>query len=159
MTDKLPHVFLYTGIEIHPKFLEGMWRISVLGNNYCSGSFNGLLELIGFFHSIYTSMDLPAPVIDPTVKAISILSGSTSLDDRQKALKFLEALAANGNTTACDMVSKVKEKHTSFGASYITKCLGRADFSQVLPYEISDLVPNIMHRSELIHELADRVKL
>jgi len=154
---KNPNVFLYTGLQIKPEFKEGMWRAWVLGSNYCSASFSGLLETIGFFHSIYTSFEEVKTIPDPVAEAIFVLSDSVSLVERQKALRKLEGLSAF--PFASEAVGKIKSKRTSFGASYITRCLGKRDFSEVDSHEIFDLVPDIIHREELIRELSERVKL
>lgn len=155
--DKKPNVFLYTGVQVKPELKSGMWRASVLGSHYCSATFEGLVETISFFHSIYTSFDEIKVLPDPVIEAASVLSGNVSLEQRQVALRKLESLA--GLPAASEIVARVKGKHTSFGADYITKCLGKKDFSEVASSEIFDLVPNILHREELIRELAERVKL
>lgn len=153
---KNPKIFLYCGEEIPVTFSDGLYRAKVGDRNYCSILFSGLMICIGYFHSIYTSFDKECPVLSVVHSSISTLLSSNILEYRQNALQTLRSYPDDPDAAA--VVGGIERKHTSFGATYITRCLGKKDFSSVTVEEICDLVPNILHRSELIKELSERVR-
>lgn len=134
-----------------------MYRAVVGSLNYCSPTFEGLLYAVGYFHSIYTSFESEAVVNDPVLQYIEALRNGVTVQVRQEALVALEQ--TSNDTRAVNAVAYVRAKHVSFGAAYLTRCLGKRNFSQVTTWELSDLVSNIIHRGELIEELAKMVKL
>lgn len=150
--------YLYSGELIDPQFTEDMWRVSVLGRNFCAASKQGLYEVVGFFHSIYFTTHKPIVLVPHEEKMIRVLQSNSSLTERQNALAQLEILS-NKSSAASQAVVSVRSKPTSFGASYLTRALGKQDFSQVTCSEISEFVSDIVHRGQVISELSDRVKL
>ena len=152
-----PDIFLYTGEKIDVTFSDGLYRAKVGDRNYCATLFSGLIVCIGYFHSIYTSFDVECETITAVMKAIRKLRDSDKLEDRQDALGTLRMYPDDPD--AAKIVGDIERKHVSFGAVYLARCLGKKNFSRVTVTEISTLVANILHRKELITELAEMVKL
>ncbi len=155
-----PRIFLYTNKEVVPNFSDGMYRTVVDGRSYCSGSLSGLIDAVGFFHSIYVTTDpVPVPERSESLILIDKLCGDLPLEEKQRAFRRLGRLALNSDSHAMQVVSFIKAKPISFGASIVTKWSGAKDFSEVSHVFISDTVGDIIHRAELLNELADRISL
>lgn len=155
-----PKIFLYTNKEVIPNFSDGMYRTVVDGRSYCSGSLSGLIDAVGFFHSIYVTTDpVPVPERPESLILIEKLCGDLPIDEKQRAFKKLGALALSGDNHAMQVVSFIKAKPVSFGASIMTRWAGAKDFSEVSHVSISDMVGDVVHRAELLNELADRISL
>ncbi len=124
-------IFLNSGVQIEDTYVEGMYRATVGGNNFCSTTREGLLSALGFFFSVYTSEEPVKEIEIPlSIKMCDILFGKNSLEERQKAFKTLESLSED--SVASQAVSYIKRKHASFGAAYLTKILGKSDFASIL---------------------------
>lgn len=154
------HIFLYSGKEILPLFSDGMYRVTVEGNNYCSSTLQGLIDAVGFFHSVYITTD---PVVVPerplAERLGEVLASICSLEDKQKAYFRLCALAADGNSTAAQIVSEIKGRSVSFGASCVAAWAGKRDFAEVTSTDIAELVADVVHRKELLNELSNKISL
>lgn len=151
-------IFINGGVLVDPKFYDGMWRVSVEGKNFYSPTKEGLLSALGFFYSAYTSDEpIREPEPTPAQKLWIRLTTSSSLEEKQQALKGLERLP--DDQLASQTVATIKRKPTSFGASYLTKVLNKSDFVYVTHIEISENVGSVIHRAELLQELGERIKV
>jgi hypothetical protein len=150
-------IFLSDGTLVNDSFSDGLYRAIVNGVNFCGSTREDLLKAIGFFFSTYTS-NSDVIVERPLAERMrNVLFGKNTLEERQKAFAILDDLS--NNPIASQTVSYIKTKPTSFGATYLTKILGKSDFSYVTPVEISETVPSILHKAELLKELAERVSI
>ncbi len=149
-------IFLSNGLLIEDTFSDGMYRAIVNGSNFCSPTREGLLAALGFFFSVYTADEpVKEPEIPLAVKMCGILFGLYPLEDRQKAFKTLEGMTEDA--AASQAVAYIKRKPASFGATYLTRILGKQDFAQVTAVDISENVPSVVHRAELLDELGERL--
>jgi hypothetical protein len=150
-------IFLSDGTLIIDSFSDGLYRAVVNGMNFCSATRVGLVKAIGYFFSIYVDDCIIQEEQSVVDKMKAILSSKATLDIKQNALTVLESLI--DDASASQIVAKIKSKPVSLGASYITKALGKQDFSHVTHVEISEIVPNILHKAELLRELGERVRI
>lgn len=150
-------IFLSDGTPVLDYFYDGLYRAVIDGMNFCSATRSGLAKAVGFFFSTYTSDCKVEKEPSLVEKMIAVLSSKATLDIKQKALNVLESLP--DDASASQIVAKIKNKPVSFGALYLTKVLGKKDFSHVTHVEISEVVPSVLHRAELLKELGERVSI
>lgn len=136
--------------------MDGLYTTEINGTPFASQTFNGLASAVGSFYTVQIKYDYIVPEISLVDRLKEILSKASLLVDRQTALRKLETLS---DPEAIRIVSIVKSKPVSYGATYISKVLGKKHFSEVSQVDISDLVTSILHRSELLQELSDIVKV
>jgi hypothetical protein len=144
------------GRKLDVRKMDEMYTVTINGLPFTSQTIKGLVDALGNFYNVQTVYDYVIPQVSLTDKLKGLLTVSPLLSDRQKALRQLELLS---DPEAIRAVDVIKSKPVSFGATYLTKVLNKKHFSEVSQVEISDLVTNITHRSEMMKELSELVKL
>ncbi len=150
-------IFLSDGTPVVDYFSDGLYRTVVNGRNFCSSTRDGLVKALGYFFSVH--IDDCVVEKEPSIieRMIAVLSSKATLDRKQRALEVLESFP--DDSTASQIVAKIKNKPVSLGALYLTKALGKKDFSHITSVEISEVVPNIIHKADLLKELGERVSI
>lgn len=144
------------GRKLDVRKMDEMYTTTINGLPFTSQTFKGLVDVLGNFYNIHVVYDYTIPQVSLIDTLKGLLSISPLLVDRQKALRRLELLS---DPEAIRIVDNIKAKPVSFGATYLTRVLNKKHFSEVNQVEISDLVTNITHRSEMLKELSELVKL
>jgi len=144
------------GRKLDVREMDKMYTVTINGLPFMSQTFDGLVNVLGNFYNVHVVYDYIVPQISLVEKLKGLLCDASLLVDRQTALRRLELLS---DPEAIRIVSIIKAKPVSFGATYLTKTLNKKHFSEVSQVEISDLVTNITHRSEMMKELSELVKL
>lgn len=144
------------GRKLHVQKMDEMYTTTINGLPFASQTFKGLVDVLGNFYNVHVVYDYTIPQVSLVDTLKGLLSVSPLLVDRQKALRRLELLS---DPEAIRIVDGIKAKSVSFGATYLTRVLNKKHFSEVNQVEISDLVTNITHRSEMLKELSELVKL
>jgi hypothetical protein len=144
------------GRKIDVRKEEDMYTTTINGLIFSGKTFKDLASIIGNFYSIQLVYDYTLPSVSLVDKLKGLLLTSSLLTDRQKALRQLESLS---DPEAIRLVNNIKSKPVSYGADYITKSLNKKHFSEVTSTEISSIVSNIVHRSDLLKELYELMRL
>lgn len=142
-------------------YKDGMYRTFVNGRNYISEDKENLLQSISHYHPVITP-DKPVPVDKRSAseKLVDILtSPSSGLAIKQIAIEKIFAYEGEKDKHADKILKSFKKKpKVSREAASITRALKKSDFCLVTHEELVENVYNIVLRSRLMDELADRLK-
>lgn len=152
-------VELTDGRTFHVAKIHDTYHVVIDGQAYCASSQELLLE--GLARHVRLARHIYVPPRDSLREAVrTLISATSSLQDRQIATDDIRNLAAQGNTEAQEVVRLLDNRpRVSPHAHAITKKLGKDDFSQVTHEELVKHVNDLVLRSKLILELSDRVRL
>lgn len=148
-------------VDLYPtRQNDGSWHVALDGKHYCAATLETLergLEL--HFHVVKPA---PVTITKPPVQRYReiLTSESSSLMDKQAARRDLIQFANNGHPEASDIVARLRAKPApSLHARTWTAVLGKTHFEDVTHEDLVENVSDLVLRSKLILELAERFTL
>jgi len=156
----MEHIHLQSGQPVELRYKDGMWRCIINGKNFCGETLENLVRSIAYLNPVVTP-EIPLPPDKRThpEKLISILRNPKSyLAEKQDALERLLRYAAEGDVGALSILDELEAKsRPTREALNLTTLLNKVDFAFVTHNEMVEHVNNLVLRSRLIIELADRL--
>lgn len=141
---------------VHAYRHTGNWRAQIGNVQYVSQTWGGLVNCLGSINSLHVHTPEPPRVFDPpAIRCAKILRDhESSLDTKQAAWFEIQNL---DEPEALEITKQIKAKgRPSFHANSFTRKIGKADFHEVTSAELLQHEHDVVRRSALIKELAER---
>jgi hypothetical protein len=143
---------IHIGGKAHvPRFSDGMWRLDIGGNHFCSETEDGLFGAVGHFHAVQDrerGKNVPPPAKDWIAV---IRDREEPLVRKQEAYRhILRGDDAESQRIAATLSSRV----LSLSARKLAEQLGKV-FAFVTPEEMTAHVHDLVLRHRLLLELAE----
>lgn len=156
------HILHKDGRKFGVERSHGSYYVQIDGTHYTAATLEDLekgLSSVGLTLKPEKKPDV-VHIVDQC--EMLLRSDISSLEHRQAAKKVLKQHAGEGNEKAKLLVQELESKQAvpaSRVAQILTKGLGKNDFSDVTHEELTQHVPNLVLRSQLIIELGARTRL
>ncbi len=152
------HIKLADGRSFTLQCDEGTWHVTIDGKFYCAADKDTLVRGLEN-HIIYLKPKIVVPDKHPIQKATDTLkSDQSTLNERKEAREMIKQYAAKGDVLASVLLSQLDSKPVSIQARNFTKRMQKFEFADVTHEELVQHVPNVVLRTQLILELADRLR-
>jgi len=154
------NIRLQSGQSVHIYYKDGAYRCIIDGKNFIGEKLENLIRSIAYLNPIIPPEELlPPDIRSHAEKLIGILRNPKSyLSEKQNALERLLGYAAEGDIDALQIVDELEMKpRPSREALNITNILNKVDFAFVTHEEMIQHISNLVLRSRLISELANRL--
>ncbi len=137
---------------------QGTWHVTIDGKFFCAADKETLVRGLGT-HVIYLQPKIVVPEKHPLQKATDTLkSDQSSLAERKEAREVIKQYAGRGDVLAGMLLTQLTSKPVSVQARNFTARMKKYEFSDVTHEELVQHVPNLVLRTQLILELADRLR-
>lgn len=156
----MERIHLQGGQPVRLQYQDGMWRCHIAGKNFCGETLENLVRAIAYLNPVITpEIPLPADERSHAEQLIAILRNPKSyLSEKQDSLERLLRHAAEGDEEALSIVSELENKpRPTREALNLTGILNKVDFAFVTHEEMVEHVNNLVLRSRLMGELANRL--